>query len=35
LTDRIIEIRDGRLLQDVRNTYGRPVALLGEDLSGG
>jgi lipoprotein-releasing system ATP-binding protein len=34
-TDRIIEIRDGRLLQDVRNTYGRPVTLLGEDLAGG
>jgi lipoprotein-releasing system ATP-binding protein len=33
-TDRIIEIRDGRLLQDVRNTYGTPVALLGEDLPG-
>jgi lipoprotein-releasing system ATP-binding protein len=34
-TDRILEIRDGRLLQDVRNTYGRPVTLLGEDLPGG
>jgi lipoprotein-releasing system ATP-binding protein len=33
-TDRIIEIRDGRLLQDVRNAYGTPVALLGEDLPG-
>jgi lipoprotein-releasing system ATP-binding protein len=31
-TDRIIEIRDGRLLQDVRNMYGTPVRLLGEDL---
>ncbi len=33
-TDRIIEIRDGRLVQDVRNTYGKPVAMLGEGLPG-
>lgn len=34
-TDRIIEIRDGRLVQDVRTAYGSPVRLLGEDLPQG
>jgi len=24
-TDRIVEVRDGRLVEDVRNTYGRPL----------